>query len=229
MSLVQRLRAAGVQRRRLAQRLAQPAVVLGRAAQPHHFRGQRIELTQSGHRRQKGVEHEVGRVGGVIPRNRPGNPAEVLVTDAERFQPGAHPRHEIGDIHLHDDAERAVAQRFPQLRALLAADRRDVDAELLGELGNDIVGSRVRRRREAPAGRGSARTPAESARSTDRRRAIRLPVGSDRRATPHADYVAWLTDDVKVECTNQGTAMPKLPSVVSHSASRRLAGSASEK
>ena len=94
----------------------------------------------AGHRRQKLVEHDVGRIGGVVPRHRPGRPPEVLVADPKRLQPCSHPGHEVGDIHLHDGAERAVAQHFPQLRALLAADRRDVDAELFGEVGDNRLG-----------------------------------------------------------------------------------------
>jgi len=47
------------------------------------------------------------------------------------------------------DARRVAGRKccrptFTKFRALLTSDRRDVGAELLGESGNNVIGSRVR-------------------------------------------------------------------------------------
>src|ERR1700739_3340314 len=79
--LVQGLRAPGIKCGALTQRLAQPAVVMGGATQPDQFGGDRVERAHPGHRGQKVVEHRIRRVGGVIPRDRPAHPTEILRAD----------------------------------------------------------------------------------------------------------------------------------------------------
>ena len=102
--------------RALAPRLAQPAVVLSGAAQPHHLRRHRIQRAQPRHRGHEVVEQRVDRIGVVVPLDRA---AVARPAHPQRPEPRPHPRHEVGDEDRDDRAKRVVAQGRKQLRTLV--------------------------------------------------------------------------------------------------------------
>ena len=208
--------------------------MLGRTTQPHHLRRQRIKLPQSGHRREKGVEHQVGRVSGVIPLDGPGCPPRGTRRRCRalpaRRAPAARSRRCTSAL-LHRKCCRPGSSTTS---SVAPADRRDVDAECSAK---SVVtprfhpGAGTDPRRKARAVRSSARTPADQ-------RGRRPSPGDNatsrvsRRATPQT--IMSLGSPMTCESressatAHQGTGMPKLPSVTSQ-IDKRFAGSASVK
>ena len=142
---VQRLRTAGIQCPALPHRFAQPAVVLSGAAQPHQLGGHRVERAHRADRGQELVEHHIGRVGRVIPSDRLARPRQILrarhpALPARPVPAGRSRRCTSARPHQRVLSPNALNN----LRPLLDGDRRHVDAELLGELGDDGLGLRLR-------------------------------------------------------------------------------------
>ncbi len=116
-----------VDRPHVAERLAEPAVVAARAAQPDELRGHRIERREPGDRGQHLFQHrpQLG-VGGCQSDTE-----RIRCEELAEHRP--HAELEVDRVDALHERRRGVAERGGDVRSLLIGDRCDIEHELLDE------------------------------------------------------------------------------------------------
>ena len=134
--------------------------------------------------------------------------------EAQRGQAGPHARHEVGDEDQRRHAEGLVAQRRHERRALLGADHRHVDGELLGELG--AAADRRRRGALRPAAAASdtasrAHRPHQRVAAAPRPRATAPSTASACRTSWSSSMTAIIAPGSPTTCGSRESAATASP------------------